>query len=100
MDKVTGMMLAELRDVTIERKQWTRLAMMIARVQGDKVKLKIFCAPGPAVALGGFGGSQTKTKFTKWSVSLKRLRTATVLCCCLKPVYLSLGLLEDGLQTD
>ena len=30
--EVTGMKLAELRDVTKERKQWRRLAMMVARV--------------------------------------------------------------------
>ena len=30
--KVTGMKMAELRDVTTERKQWRRLAMMVARV--------------------------------------------------------------------
>ena len=30
--EVTGMKLAELRDVTTERKQWRRLAMMVARV--------------------------------------------------------------------
>jgi len=32
--KVTGMKLAELRDMMTERKQWRRLAMMIARVPG------------------------------------------------------------------
>ena len=32
---VTGMKLAELRDVTKERKQWRRLAMMVARVPGN-----------------------------------------------------------------
>ena len=32
--EVTGMNLAELRDVTSERKQWRRLAMMVARVPG------------------------------------------------------------------
>jgi len=38
MDKiheVTGMKLAELRDVTIERKQWRRLAMMVAIPKTD-----------------------------------------------------------------
>ena len=32
--EVTGMRLSELRDVTTERKQWRRLAMMVARVPG------------------------------------------------------------------
>jgi len=30
--EVTGMKLAELRDVMTERKKWRRLAMMVARV--------------------------------------------------------------------
>ena len=32
--EVTGMKLAKLRDVTTERKQWRRLAMMVARIPG------------------------------------------------------------------
>ena len=32
--EVIRMKLAELRDVTTERKQWRRLAMMVARVPG------------------------------------------------------------------
>ena len=32
---VTGMKLAELRDVMTERKQWRRLATMVARVPGS-----------------------------------------------------------------
>ena len=32
--EVTGMKIAELRDVMTERKQWRRLAMMVARVPG------------------------------------------------------------------
>ena len=32
--EVTGMKLAELRDVTTERKQWGRLALMVARIPG------------------------------------------------------------------
>ena len=31
-DEVTGMKLAELRDVTTERKHWKRLAVMVAKV--------------------------------------------------------------------
>jgi len=30
--EVTGMKLVELRDMSTERKQWRRLAMMVARV--------------------------------------------------------------------
>jgi len=30
--EVTGMKLVELRDVTTERKQWRRLAMMVTKV--------------------------------------------------------------------
>ena len=32
--EITGMKLAELRDATIERKQWRRLVTVVARVQG------------------------------------------------------------------
>ena len=32
--EVTGMKLAELRDMITERKQWRRLVMMVARVPG------------------------------------------------------------------
>jgi len=32
--EVTGMKMVELRDMTTERKQWRRLAMMAARVPG------------------------------------------------------------------
>jgi len=32
--EVAGLKLAELRDVMTERKQWRRLAMMVARVPG------------------------------------------------------------------
>jgi len=32
--EVTGMKLAELRDAMTVRKQWRRLAMMVARVPG------------------------------------------------------------------
>jgi len=32
--EVTRMKLTELRDLTTERKQWKRLAMMVARVPG------------------------------------------------------------------
>ena len=40
-------------------------------------KLKIFSPPGPTLALNDLGGLRTKTKFTKWSVSLRTwLRTA------------------------
>jgi len=41
-------------------------------------KLKKFPAPGPTLALDGLGGPRTETKFTKWSVSLKMLRTAAL----------------------
>jgi len=34
MHEVNVMKLAELRDVTTKRKQWKRLAMMVARVPG------------------------------------------------------------------
>jgi len=34
MREVTGMKLAELRDMLTERKLWRRLAMMVARVPG------------------------------------------------------------------
>src|SRR6218665_1273420 len=34
LDEIHGMKLAELRDVTTERKQWRRFAMMVARVPG------------------------------------------------------------------
>ena len=33
-NEVTGMKLAELRDVTTERKHWRRLAMMVVRIPG------------------------------------------------------------------
>jgi len=37
--EVTGMKLAELRDVTTERKKWRRLAMMVARLpRSDSTK--------------------------------------------------------------
>jgi len=36
--EVTGMKLAELRDVTTERKQWRRLAMTVAIVPGTDGK--------------------------------------------------------------
>jgi len=39
-------------------------------------KLKILSPPGSALGLDGLSGPRTETKFTKWSVSLKRLRTA------------------------
>ena len=42
-------------------------------------KIENFSAPGPALALNGLGGQRTETKFTKWSVSLKRLRTTALL---------------------
>jgi len=39
--EVTGMKLAELRDATIERKQWRRLIMVVARVPGtDSTRLQ------------------------------------------------------------
>jgi len=41
-------------------------------------KLEILSAPGPALALDDLGDPRTDTKFTKWSVCLKRLRTAAL----------------------
>jgi len=41
-------------------------------------RLKNFSALGSAKALDGLGGPRTETKFTKWFVSLKRLRTAVI----------------------
>ena len=41
--EVTGMKLAELSDVTTERQQWRRLAMMVARVpRTDGTRCVIF----------------------------------------------------------
>jgi len=36
------------------------------------------------LGLDGLGGPRTETKFTKWSVSLKRLRTAGIECAVSK----------------
>jgi len=43
-------------------------------------KKQMFFCPGPALALDGLGGPRTKTKFTKWLVTLKRLRIAVLRC--------------------
>jgi len=39
-------------------------------------KFKNVYPPGPVLVLGSVGGPRTETKFTKWSASLKRLKTA------------------------
>ena len=40
--EVTGMKLTELRDVTTERKQWRKLAMMVAVVpETDSTRCKV-----------------------------------------------------------
>ena len=41
-------------------------------------QLKIVSPPGLAMALDDHGGPRTEKKFTKWSVSVKRLRTADI----------------------
>ena len=49
--EITGMKLAELRDVTTERKQRRRLAVMVARVPGtDSTSDKVMKAKQRVIA--------------------------------------------------